>query len=364
VSFLSLPLELRLEIYDYALLESNELTIATILDRSDDPTPSFVPGVPENHIPIIHNGFDEDLLSFTHLAPQEWSTPDSALVTPASSLPPTPMSTPPLTRQNSYFGSDASLPIKPAPFGSSNPYAAGGTDSSTAYSPESSPYSLLATCAQIRAELSSYLSRRTADPLTLHISFPYGLLVLQHMYPALLTAAKTVNICGFYTGEHSRWSQRERLPHYQSKPDPRWPNPPNISPLAHNLAWRALTDAIAALFGPPEDPRSRNPGFESLSVRVFYPSPQRYGVSICDAESPWCVVMSNIEEGVIDSRCWRGAGGTAWAMQARPVSRGLQGPRKFVTTSWPTFFYGKGEDWMGVVTGGRYDTLLFQGLGL
>src|ERR1700759_4111971 len=68
-AFLQLPLELRLDIYDLALQQENEVTIATM----PDPTyQSDIPNLPDGHRPIMVPGFDEYALSFTKFAPQAW----------------------------------------------------------------------------------------------------------------------------------------------------------------------------------------------------------------------------------------------------------------------------------------------------
>jgi len=354
VSFLSLPTELRLDIYDYALYDSRELTIATVLDPHPNPhRPSYnIPGLPANHIPVLRSGFDASLLDFTPLAKQAWkfkptpSTPASGAVTPLSTATTPAVATPGLAITNSYFA------YQPAEHHVSNG------------SPQASPYSLLATSRAIRDELSDYLTRRPAEPLRLHVSFPYGVLVLEHMYPALLASTSELSIGGFFTGEWERRhknahpDQHETPPPFLSRglqgqggrvhdagsPANNGPNPPNITHDTHLESTAALLSIIHKLRGPKT--QALRSHVATVTVRSFTPIECGYGTTLEFDSSPSFVAMKAINQGIFDTWCWRGKGGTVWIVRMRPGGDG-----RAITNSWPSWMRDEQEDWIGLVSG-------------
>jgi hypothetical protein len=352
-SFLSLPLELRLIIYALALEDSRELTIGTVIDRSAFPTKSIIPGIPDNQTVIVRNGFDEDLLSFISFAPQKWSDPTRTPISSGAATPYSVASTPgfslnsaiaAMQRTQSYFGNFSNLTIEASP------------------EPEFSPYSLLATCRQVQEELEDYMARRAAIPLKLHVSFPFGVIALQHMYPALLQSVCDIHIGGFYTAEWDKHISNEtRAVSTQSlkpkhsgysadMPSERGPNAPNISFATHSASISALNAIFETL--APAPLRAPLPSLKSISISTFTPkragTKETFEVSL----APCMIAMHHIARGFIDSWTWSNElGGTAWSVKITGIAEGQRDGRH-MTNNWPVWREGE-EDWMGVVSGKR-----------
>jgi hypothetical protein len=384
--FLELPVELRLDIYDFALQDSCELTIATTLDVDSTNAPSHIPGLPAKHVPVIRNGCDRQLLDVRHLTTRkEWSdlrnehklsitlaAPDSYLQVPAkspgemsrgwdsgyssrSATPSSSYST--ASSQSSYFEprhtfatlAGYMLPTSPCATPSEQPVSKG--------SPELSPYSLLETCRFVHDELGDYISRRKSERLVLNVSYPYGILVLWHQYPALLAHVKALNIHGFF----NRATNNTALA--MTSPSATFTRLPLVSDSVQRMASEALDHITAELerasiLNRPADnepasaegntPKPTASGVERMSVRMLFAGDDAYSKSITDDDSPWSIVSKNLG-GDISMQSFRGKGGCAWIMDvdfsaARKMIRHLE-PR------WSCDKITNESFWLDLMTG-------------
>jgi hypothetical protein len=181
-AFLSLPTEIRCEIYDYLLVDSQSITISagyiTVFGNriADRARKHDIPGLPFNLAPLVRQSRDASLLSVAK--PPEIPI-DECLMAEAA-------------QKDSTVGMPA-------------------------------PLALLLTCRLVNDELTDYMRgrkqiktarARSANPtaeedepvmkddnegLSLYVTYPYGVLVLKSMYPYLLKQARRVYISGHYS---------------------------------------------------------------------------------------------------------------------------------------------------------------------
>jgi hypothetical protein len=153
--FLSLPVELRLVIYQHALHEEVDVTIGceqyevTYTHTSDQVDASHLP----KYRPIIKGGYHAALLS-----------PTATNITPHA------------IHEASQHASNANLPT-------------------TAHS------ALLATCRTTRTELRDNLPKPAQRRTNLFIQYPDGLKFLNTAFPHLAQHARSLNITGVYRPE-------------------------------------------------------------------------------------------------------------------------------------------------------------------
>jgi hypothetical protein len=185
-AFLSLPTEIRCEVYGYLLAESHAITISAGYTTSfghriqNRARKHSIPGLPLDLAPLVRHTRDASLLS-------------------ASNPPEVPL--------------DSVVSSNVAP----------GTDMLGM----SAPLALLLSCRQVNDELTDFKRGRkqiktararlmnpdaTGDEsvaaddtegLALYVTYPYGVLVLKSMYPYLLKQARRVYISGYYTSPAS-----------------------------------------------------------------------------------------------------------------------------------------------------------------
>ncbi|KAF2837120.1 hypothetical protein M501DRAFT_220624 [Patellaria atrata CBS 101060] len=328
---LSLPLELRLHIYDYALQESNCLTITT---AAVPPTatrrtlPRHIPGIPGIHVPIIRTSYDLSLLSLNPLpipTDEDINTPQKS-----SALP---------------------LPVQSA---------------------------LLDTNHQIYAELSSHLGflsardgKENSSGLALYVTYPYGLIALKSLYPHLLSQARRIYICGAYSptwddevptaGDSGYFSSSS----FSSNPVLTLPAPRTIEG-RHGLLTRSNIRRRARCRDPTPDPPALysratltaasaalvslirtvlspipHPSLAFLELRVWLP-----GRGFCagklwgDSKSPVVEMLANICGGKIDMEIWHGRDGNGVRLAARPYPK-----RREVSSVWKKLPH-RVEDWI------------------
>jgi hypothetical protein len=187
--FLELPIELRLHIYEYALDDTSSVTIATGRIEGADNVSVFlprrgipnIPGIPNDQFPIVRSKYDAALLSL-----------DNPPTVPRPSLP-------------QYNGRRRKRTQQPIPASLEYPGA----------------LALLLLNHQIKHEMEAHILRRTTRKgknvrkdrtsqksncriqggVAIYATYPYGVLVLKHMYPALLKQAKSVHISGYYVSQ-------------------------------------------------------------------------------------------------------------------------------------------------------------------
>ncbi|KAI9709065.1 MAG: hypothetical protein M1820_003511 [Bogoriella megaspora] len=152
--FLDLPIELRLQIYEYVLLDAEAITIASasVVGSFADILHHLTfgskrhPGLPRDHEPIVKQGYHRDLISYR-------DPPKSIIKSDA--------------RNTWTTASCAGLPTP----------------------------SLLLLNHQISTEISSLCHLRKTS---LFVSYPYGIHVLTHSCPHLLHRAKSLHIAGAF----------------------------------------------------------------------------------------------------------------------------------------------------------------------
>ncbi|KAF2183799.1 hypothetical protein K469DRAFT_581596 [Zopfia rhizophila CBS 207.26] len=304
--FLELPTELRLEIYDYCLTDTNSITVtsAAVTDHSSEKNNNAprtdIPGLPPDHIPLIRYHYDPSLLSI--------------------SSPPTIINK----------GSD--LRSSPRSFCARLPYP--------------TPLALLQTNHQIHDELSHLMRMRRGNPanggMALYISYPYGVLVLKALYPSLPRQARNVYISGYYnlkqrpvpheSHESSSGSRRTNPNvHPRTRPRLRMGSPPTMSQkllpypeATAETAHVALGTLVRSILSPAPAPLLRK-----LEIRVFYPGESTYSSVWADEESPIVEILSNVCGGKIDIEVFRGRRGNGVALVAYPNPRG-----RIISTVW------------------------------
>lgn len=170
--FLSLPTELRCHIYDYLLAEPHAITISagytTVFGHRirDKARKVDIPGLPLDFAPLVRSRHDAALLSVA-------TPPEIAL-----------------DKEDAWTGGKPQLQLPSA-------------------------LALLRTCRTINDELKDYMRGRKArkalrlkntstvaddtEGLSLYVSYPHGIMVLNHLYPSLLKQARRVYISGYYT---------------------------------------------------------------------------------------------------------------------------------------------------------------------
>lgn len=298
---LELPVELRLLIYDYALFSHEHVTIATGLKcsfaspvdsgyESDDGRDSdeLIPGLPPDVEPVILPRFDPAFLHLEQPPIFDNCTQDA--------------------------NNDPAAPVVPL----------------------TTPLALLQTNRQVRDELTWHLkSQRTHDrKLSLYMTYPYGLLVFQHLCPGLIRLVRSIHISGYYYPTHAqeqvkraaecRWMQR-----LYTQP------PPVDEPVikAANGVLKQLTRTI--LGQSPKVP------MEELEMRIYHPGPK--GNELIwrgeNPSSPICVALCNTHGGAIDSSVTQGGRGAgAWLkITPNPEARTL-------TQRWKRFTDGNSKE--------------------
>ncbi|EKG21014.1 hypothetical protein MPH_01643 [Macrophomina phaseolina MS6] len=280
---LELPVELRLLIYDYALFSADHVTIASGLKcsfaspvdsgyESDDGRDSdeLIPGLPPDCEPVVLPRFDPDFLHIEQ--PPIFDNCHAQDGAPAAAEDPVAR-----YRANLPFGT---------------------------------PLALLQTSRQIKDELTWHLkSQRTQErKLSLYMTYPYGLLVFQHLCPDLIRLVRSIHISGYYYPPHAqeqvkravecRWLQRL------------YTQPPPIDESvikSANSALKKLTRTI--LSQSPKAP------MEELEMRIYHPGPK--GNELIwrgdGPSSPICVALCNTHGGSIESSVTQGGRGAgAW----------------------------------------------------
>jgi hypothetical protein len=367
-AFLSLPTELRCQIYDYLLVDSQAITISagyiTVFGNriQDRARKHEIPGLPLDLAPLVRQTRDASLL--------------------AVAKPP-------------------EIAIDDGPTDTAEP------DTSTLGMP--APLALSLTCRLVNDELTDYTRGRrqiktararsakpnaeevepTADDdtegLSLYVTYPYGVLVLKTLYPYLLKQARRVYISGHYSNPKDSEpgsptstdsSDAERLtpsnsfavaesfgaypstrsirprstrnstPRRSSRDnnttttrpvlrlDPPLPRQqrhasraelafPSFSSTTNALAPAALTTLIRTLFPPTPSQCTK------LSARILYPGENSYGTVWSNDNSPVTHMLKNVCGGKIDMKVKRAglATGLCVTVRPRPDSR-------IVSTSW------------------------------
>ncbi|KAJ4378803.1 hypothetical protein N0V86_005676 [Didymella sp. IMI 355093] len=350
--FLSLPTELRCHIYDYLLAEPHAITISagytTVFGHRirDKARKVDVPGLPLDLAPLVRSNHDATLLSVA-------TPPEIAL-----------------DKEDVWTGGKPQLQLP-------------------------GPLALLRTCRIVNDELKDYMRGRKArkalrakntstaaddaEGLSLYVSYPHGVMVLNHLYPSLLKQARRVYISGYYataketglpvsvsldsntdlsltpqssfttppaqsvhrershttSGTPRLRSSRTRLrldsPPQQETPPPKSSNTfPAIDKDTSSAALTALSDTLRVLFpsSPAPSPAAPSP-LVSLQARILYPGAESYSSVWSDESSPVSHVLRGICGGKIDMQVKRGSLGCGVSVGVAP-----QPDKRVVSTSW------------------------------
>jgi hypothetical protein len=367
--FLSLPTELRCQIYDCLLEESQSITVSagyiTVFgNRIEDRARKIdIPGLPLELTPLVRPTRDASLLSFAK--PPEVAI-DNAWMQQVE-------------QSHESLGMPAVL-------------------------------ALLLSCHMVNDELTDYMRGKKqamkitqtqsgasgaeeADPieqegLSLYVSYPYGILVLKSMYPYLLKQARRIYISGYYlepiepapaSPASSDESESERLtpnnsfqvaPSFsasqrpslrrscrriapyktaeqrasesnatQSRPRPRLrldpPHSRHNRQRSHNLAFPPLEHATGTFAGTAivalvRTILSPTPSLcTKLSTRFLYPSDKASHAVWSDSNSPVGHILHNVCGGDIGMKIRRCNLGIGLSMIVRPNAQARR-----VTTYW------------------------------
>ncbi|KAF3033483.1 hypothetical protein E8E12_001681 [Didymella heteroderae] len=350
--FLSLPTELRCHIYDYLLAEPHAITISagytTVFGHRirDKARKVDVPGLPLDFAPLVRSNHDAALLSVA-------TPPEIAL-----------------DKEDAWIDGKPQLQLP-------------------------GPLALLRTCRIVNDELKDYMRSRKArkalrskktstavddtEGLSLYVSYPHGVMVLNHLYPSILKQVQRIYISGYYTTaketelplstsldshadlsltpqssfttapvrsmyrERSHTtnatprlrSSRTRLrldaPLQQQAPPPKSSNTfPAIDKDTSSAALTALADTLRALFpsNPTPTPATLSP-LVSLQARILYPGAESYSSVWSDESSPVSHLLRGICGGKIDMQVKRGSLGCGVSVGVTP-----QPDKRVVSTSW------------------------------
>jgi hypothetical protein len=312
---LQLPLELRLQIYRYLLLDQQDLVVGTVrkernLFSSEDEKghdtkwPYGLEGVPADQVPIIRYGLHKRLLTVED-APM---IPATAVLADGSTCRGT---------RESYIGN--------GPFGyysEATPFYYADRVLSTSAAGQKPMIlgkellynhvepSLRRVCQQISTDLIFNTVATNQQELRLFMSFPYGCIIAWHLHQqyGILDHLKNLYISGVYhsvamaaletTQSFSRPANRFRY-HAQT-------------PAVLAVATQALRSLISHVLGSPA-----HPTFRRLELRAFCPGDSNYR-HLWDDSSPLAVVLKSISGGELDMGIGRFKTGSTVQFVAEP----------------------------------------------
>ncbi|KAF2755682.1 hypothetical protein EJ05DRAFT_111955 [Pseudovirgaria hyperparasitica] len=356
---LSLPLELRLAIYDYALSAPTAISITTtIVDDTDAQVVAeqkeSIPGLPRNHVP--------HLCYYT----------DAASTRTVSTLEPDNSKTPPGLSQSKHHidhSSDSDEGPRPRKRARRAPPGTGQDETQTPYLPYLA-FGLFQVNRQINQELTRHLTKRriqdvatsfsfshsadaashsaasesqrsastgTTDEsptssrcsspdsrssysyespivssdtgIRLHVTYPYGILILKHKYPDLITQAREISITGYHVTHAIQATTRPTSSCPRSI----------IRPPMSKETWDAAKTALAEITRKVLSPKP-SPLLKTLNLRFLIPGESSYR-EMWEDGSPVGIVLYNTCGGNINMMISRGSIGSALIMSVRPLPR-------------------------------------------
>lgn len=273
--FLDLPLELRLLIYSFAIVESDSVTISSaqltghcpdIVNRLYGGGRSPMPGLPLHHEPVILPAYSSHLLS---------------------------ASDPPRIHVSRAPAADGLAYLDPAW--------------------QTTLSALRLVNHQLNDELHSHFRSKRSRDTSLFVSYPHGLHVFQTLCPDMIRQAKSVHIAGTYVP-----TQRRRQPIEPLTP-PQSPGGPE-----KEGEYTTEPDAVEQLANLVRSTMGKNPAFPlvKLELRIYFPNSatgeDSYYSVWGDDNSPVCIALRNVYGGFIDMECWRGRNGTGVHLSVRP----------------------------------------------
>ncbi|KAL1305556.1 hypothetical protein AAFC00_007163 [Neodothiora populina] len=283
---LELPLELRLIIYDYAIVESSSVTISSaeltgdcvdIDNRLYGQGRSPIPGLPENHEPVILSAYSSHLLS-------------------AADPPRIHVSRAPAAEGLRY--------LDPAW--------------------QSTLSALRLVNHQIIDELSAHFRSKRSRETSLFVSYPHGLHVFQTLCPETIRQARSVHIAGTYTRRPHRRRNGQQATTAQVLTPPPSPRADGSVDMAEEDSKTTEPDSVEQLASLVRSTMGQEATtrLAKLELRIYFPNSRTgedsYYSVWGDDDSPICVVLRNLCGGFIDMECWRGKNGTGVHLSVRP----------------------------------------------
>ncbi|KAF1997229.1 hypothetical protein P154DRAFT_579152 [Amniculicola lignicola CBS 123094] len=305
--FSAIPIELRLQIYDYLFDGSTTITISAArttcfgVPIRDTARKIPIPGLPNDFAPLVRTFYDSSLVNISH--------------------PPTI----PIDRLGPRIGIAESCAPK-------------------LYPPT---LALMQTCRQMRDELIDYTQRKRQRDmmgnLTLHITYPYGILVLKELYPFLLGQATSVYISGYYKPEQET-SPRVRTDgvapirpydvHICHSPHDyiggRYKRIPGVEPQAPDSLSQAqdiFPRLINYLF--PKPGSLGRSSLQKFEARLYYPGLNTYQLMWDDDKAPLCQTLHNLGSGNVDLVVQRGRRGNFIQVK---IKSGVK--ERYMNTTW------------------------------
>lgn len=288
---LDLPVELRLLIYHFVLLENPVITIGTaalkgahqdIVHRLYSSGRSPYPAIPEYHEPIVDIGYHSGLLSFTN--------PAVIPVTPSTCHPPDD-------------------PCE-APF--------------TAH------MALRLVSRQIREELTRHFKMHNSRNTSVFVQYPHGLHVFKTMTPHLLRQARSIHLAGVHVSRTYCPTRAACMGYRQLPPELDMKYNGNVRPDSSGQ----LADLMKSTFGPDSTHK-----IEKIELRIYYPGDDSYSTVWGDDSSPIVVALQNIHCAEVGIEVWRGRQGTGVYLTAKRIND----KRRVISTVWRRLH----EGWRG-----------------
>lgn len=303
---LEIPIEIRLMVYECALAETNHITISVaeleknVFDHSEPE--ETIEGIPGRFVPLIKNKFDPKMMEIGKVE-----------VIPLPEL----MSTRMLTgSMDSGYGSfNASNSVIGEKFGSP-------------HRPELSSMSLLLTNRQIHDEMTAHIKHPTSARSTLHVNYPYGIIVLETLYPSLLRHAKEICISGWYdsTSEGALFGSPHRGPSGLCLTE----TPESVYKIANSALTRLVRTTL---------PQVEHPTLKSLKLRIYYPREDHHSVIWTCKQSPIPIALRDMCGGKVDMKVLRGECGNGLVLNVEPDCTGRN-----LTTVWRKFHGNKDKE--------------------
>lgn len=388
-AFLSIPTELRCQIYDYLLVDAQAITVGaayiTVFGNriQDRARKQDIPGLPLDLTPVVRQQRDASLLSVVN--PPEVAIDNDCMAS--------------IEQQNSStLGMPAPLALQLACRMVNDELAdyMRGKKQIQAVRAQS-------VASDADTDKDSALAEDDSEGLSLYVTYPYGVLVLKNQYPYLLKQARRVYLSGYYTSPKtiepgsptlsSNESSDERLTpsssfavassSFNSAPGQgtsflnraiisnkrrrtsadntsrtrlRLDMPterqqrrasaletafPVYSDSTSKLAISALTLMVRTLFSPPPTADSCTVSIHKqsaqctyLSSRLLYPGPSAYSFVWADTNSPISHILRNVCGGKFDMKVLRSEPGVGLWTTVKPKPEA-----RVVSTSW--------ENWRG-----------------
>lgn len=302
---LEIPIEIRLLIFDFALAETNHITISVAeleknIFNNSEPEET-IEGIPGKYVPLVKNEFDPKMMEIGKVG-----------LVPLPDL----LGARTLTgSMDSGYGSfDTSSAVGGGKFGGPN----------RPEIPLLTSMSLFLTNRQIHDEMTAHIKHPTSERSTLHVNYPYGIIVLETLYPSLLRYAEKICVSGWYDSKSDGSL-------FTSLATPiREPSGLSLSETpedVYEIANSALTRLIRTTMGS-----TQHPALKSLSFRIFYPREAQYSVIWSCNNSPVVVALKNMCGGKVDMKVLRGNCGNGIVMNVTPGCK-----NRHLTTTWRKF---------------------------